>query len=70
MARGIEFSTASMPYLFIENQEEPEDWTKLADKSRRLLSEDYDWSEDVAAMEAPTMIVVGDADGLRTAHAV
>jgi pimeloyl-ACP methyl ester carboxylesterase len=35
-----------------------------------LLGQDYDWSEDVAAIEAPTMIVVGDADSVRTAHAV
>ena len=48
----------------------PEDWTVLLTKLGELLRRDYDWSEDVAAIEAPTMIVVGDADGVRTAHAV
>jgi pimeloyl-ACP methyl ester carboxylesterase len=35
-----------------------------------LLSKDYDWSGDVAAMGTPTLIVVGDADSVRTSHAV
>ena len=48
----------------------PEDWPVLLTKLGELLRRDYDWSEDVEAMEAPTMIVVGDADSVRTAHAV
>ncbi|MGI8541408.1 MAG: alpha/beta fold hydrolase [Rubrobacteraceae bacterium] len=78
--RAEEMADAFIHDAYLETAPNPEDWTKLADKSRRLLSEDYDWSEDVAAMEAPTreaptmeaptMIVVGDADGVRTAHAV
>lgn len=47
----------------------PDDWPVLLAKLGELLRRDYDWSEDVAAMEAPTMIVVGDADGLPPAHA-
>jgi pimeloyl-ACP methyl ester carboxylesterase len=48
----------------------PEDWPVLLTKLGRLLAQDYDWSRDVAAMETPTLIVVGDADSVRTAHAV
>jgi pimeloyl-ACP methyl ester carboxylesterase len=48
----------------------PEDWPVLLTKLGQLLGQDYDWSEGVAAIEAPTMIVVGDADSVRTAHAV
>ncbi|MBA2535481.1 MAG: alpha/beta hydrolase [Rubrobacter sp.] len=47
-----------------------EDWPVLLTKLGELLRRDYDWSEEVAAMETPTMIVVGDADSVRTAHAV
>lgn len=47
-----------------------EDWSALADKTRSLLGKDYDWSAGVAAIKAPAMIVVGDADSVRTAHAV
>ena len=48
----------------------PEEWPVLLTKLGRLLAQDYDYSEEVAAIEAPTMIVVGDADSVRTAHAV
>lgn len=48
----------------------PENWPALADKLGNLLRQDYDWSKDVPAIKAPTLIVVGDADSVRTAHAV
>ena len=48
----------------------PDDWPVLLTKLGALLGQDYDWSDDVAAMETPTMIVVGDADSVRTSHAV
>jgi pimeloyl-ACP methyl ester carboxylesterase len=42
----------------------------LMTKLGEMLRRDYDWSEEVAKIRAPTMIVVGDADSVRTAHAV
>ena len=48
----------------------PEDWPVLLTKLGDLLRRDYDWSEDVEAIEAPTMIVVGDADSVSPSHAV
>lgn len=30
----------------------------------------YDWSEAVSGLKLPVLIVVGDADSVRTAHAV
>jgi pimeloyl-ACP methyl ester carboxylesterase len=48
----------------------PEDWPILAEKLGRLLRQDYDWSKDVAVLKAPVLIIVGDADAVRTAHAV
>jgi pimeloyl-ACP methyl ester carboxylesterase len=48
----------------------PEDWPELLTKLGQLLGQDYDLSEGVAAIEAPTMIVVGDADSVRVANAV
>jgi pimeloyl-ACP methyl ester carboxylesterase len=47
-----------------------EDWPVLLTKQGELLSQDYDWSDEVAAMDVPAMIVVGDADSLRPSHAV
>jgi pimeloyl-ACP methyl ester carboxylesterase len=46
------------------------DWPVLLTKLGQLLKQDYDWSKDVAAIKAPTLIVVGDADSVRTGHAV
>ncbi len=48
----------------------PEDWPRLADKLGQLVSQNYDWSVDVASMQTPTLIAIGDADAVRTAHAV
>lgn len=47
----------------------PGDWPVLLTKVGGLMRRDYDWSEGVAAVEAPTMVVVGDADGVSPAHA-
>jgi pimeloyl-ACP methyl ester carboxylesterase len=48
----------------------PEDWPVMLTKLGELLRRDYDWSEEVAVIAAPTMVVVGDADSARPAHAV
>lgn len=48
----------------------PDDWPAVADKVGQLLRQDYDWSEGVAALAMPTLIVIGDADGIRPMHAV
>jgi pimeloyl-ACP methyl ester carboxylesterase len=48
----------------------PDDWPTLVAKTGKLVSQDYDWSAGVAAIKVPTMIVIGDADGVRTAHGV
>jgi pimeloyl-ACP methyl ester carboxylesterase len=45
-------------------------WAELFTKLPALLSKDYDWSKEVAAIKAPTMIVFADADSVRTAHAM
>ena len=47
-----------------------EDWPTLVAKLRHLLGEDYDWADDVAAIAAPTLIIVGDADSVRPEHVV
>ena len=48
----------------------PEDWTVLADKLGQLMTQNYDWSADVAKIKTPTLIAIGDADAVRPAHAV
>ena len=48
----------------------PRDWPVLLTKMGELMRKDYDWSKYVAAMRTPTMLVFGDADAVRPAHAV
>ena len=47
-----------------------DDWPVLLTKLGELMRRDYDWSEQVAALTVPTLIVAGDADSVRTAHVV
>ena len=47
-----------------------EDWPVLVTKAGQLLKQDYNWSNNVKAIKVPTLLIVGDADAVRTAHAV
>ena len=59
-----------MHQAYVSVAPKPEDWSALVAKSGQLLRQDYDWSTAVASITAPTLIVVGDADSVRPAHAV
>jgi pimeloyl-ACP methyl ester carboxylesterase len=59
-----------MYQLYASIAPKPEDWPVLLTRLGELLRQDYDWSNEVAAIKAPTLIVVGDADSVRTAHTV
>jgi pimeloyl-ACP methyl ester carboxylesterase len=48
----------------------PEDWPVLHSKLPDLLALEYDWSGDIAAIEAPTLLVFADADSIRPSHMV
>jgi pimeloyl-ACP methyl ester carboxylesterase len=48
----------------------PKDWPTLITKLFELAGRDYDWSKEVAGLKVPILIAVGDADAVRTAHAV
>jgi len=55
--------------LYARIAPKPADWPVLLNKVGELGRQDYDWSQDVAAIKAPTLLVYGDADAVRTAHA-
>jgi pimeloyl-ACP methyl ester carboxylesterase len=48
----------------------PADFPVLLDKVGDLIRQDYDWSKDVAGIKSPTLLVFGDADGIRPEHMV
>jgi pimeloyl-ACP methyl ester carboxylesterase len=47
----------------------PEDFPRLATNMREALTEEYDWTEPVAALKIPTLIITGDSDGVPPSHA-
>jgi pimeloyl-ACP methyl ester carboxylesterase len=47
----------------------PADWPEFVTKLGVWARQDYDWSSDVAKMKLPVLLVFGDADAVRTAHA-
>jgi pimeloyl-ACP methyl ester carboxylesterase len=47
----------------------PEDWPVLVSKTGALLRRDYDWGNEVAAIQSPTLLVFGDADSIPPSHA-
>ncbi len=49
---------------------DPSKWPSLVEKTGQLLKQEYDWSEKVAQIKVPVLILAGDADSVRTAHAV
>jgi len=65
-----EMMGSSVYKTYINVAPRPEDWPVLITKLGELLKQDYDWSEDVAVLKMPVLIVVGDADSVRLAHAV
>ncbi|HEX7938475.1 MAG TPA: alpha/beta hydrolase, partial [Gemmatimonadaceae bacterium] len=55
---------------FLKTSPTPEAWPAVVAKIRQLLTTDYDWTKDVAALKTPVLILVGDADSIRLSHAV
>ena len=64
------FAGTPIHETYLKTSPRPEAWPTFVARMRQLLSEDYDWTEGVAALKTPTLILVGDADGLRLAHVV
>ncbi len=70
-AQAAQALVGSPPHqAYIKAAPRPEDWPVLVSKTGQVVGQDYDWSEQVAKIKMPTMIVIGDADAVRPAHAV
>jgi pimeloyl-ACP methyl ester carboxylesterase len=49
----------------------PGDFPKLVEKLKQLDTTDFAWpKEEIRAIAAPTLIILGDSDGVRLEHAV
>lgn len=47
----------------------PEDFPRFVARMREAMSQDYDWTEPVSAMKAPTLIIASDSDSFPPAQA-
>jgi pimeloyl-ACP methyl ester carboxylesterase len=46
------------------------DWETIFAKTGEMVSQDYDWSADVATITAPALLIFADADSIRPEHMV
>jgi pimeloyl-ACP methyl ester carboxylesterase len=47
-----------------------EDWPQLVGKMGDMLRQDYDWTEQVDALQQPALIIIADSDSVMPAHAI
>ena len=59
-----------MYQLYASIAPRPEDWPRLLGKIGDAMKDDFDFSKEVAAIKAATLVVAGDADIFPPAHAV
>ena len=65
------FAGSPVEEAYLRTAPDPGDFPKLVEKLKHLHMTPYAWpAEDIRAIAAPTMIVLGDSDAIRLAHAV
>jgi pimeloyl-ACP methyl ester carboxylesterase len=65
------FAGSPIDEAYLRTAPNPEDFPNLVAKLKRLDMEPFAWPpEHLRAIEAPTLIVVGDSDAIRLEHAV
>jgi pimeloyl-ACP methyl ester carboxylesterase len=66
-------SIAGTPYedAYLRHAPHPEDFPVLVEKLKALFAKEYAWpEEDIRAVAAPTLLMIGDSDTVRPEHAV
>jgi pimeloyl-ACP methyl ester carboxylesterase len=66
MAPMMEQSPAYEHYAEVAPR--PEDWPVLIARTADMLKVDFDWTDEVAAIQAPTMLVFADSDSVMPDH--
>ena len=64
---------AGTPYedAYLRNAPNPENFPVLMEKLKALFAKEYAWpEEDIRAIAAPTLLLIGDSDTIRPEHAV
>jgi pimeloyl-ACP methyl ester carboxylesterase len=65
------FAGSPIEEAYLRTAPNPDDFPKLVEKLTRLDTTPFAWPEqDIRAIAAPTLIILGDSDGVRLEHAV
>jgi len=65
------FAGSPIEEAYLRTAPNPGDFPRLVEKLTRLDTTPYAWPEDeIRAIGAPTLIILGDSDGIRLEHAV
>lgn len=65
------FAGSPIEEAYVRTAPNPGDFPKLVDKLKQLDTTEFAWpADDIRRIAAPTMIVLGDSDGVRLEHAV
>jgi hypothetical protein len=65
------FAGSPIEEAYLRLAPNPDDFPKLVEKLTRLDTTEFAWpEEDIRAIAAPMLIVLGDSDGIRLEHAV
>ena len=59
-----------MYQMYVSLAPRPEDWGRLLGKIGEAMKQDFDFSNEIRGIKAPTLIIAGDADIFPPAHAV
>jgi pimeloyl-ACP methyl ester carboxylesterase len=66
-----QFAGSPIDETYLRSAPNPHDFPALVDKLKQLDATPFSWSRDeVRAITAPTLIIVGDSDAIRLEHAV
>jgi len=65
------FAGSPLEEAYLRNAPNPDDWPVLVEKLVDLDTQEYAWSEeDIAAITAPTLFIIGDSDIVTPEHAL
>jgi len=65
------FAGSPIEAEYLRTAPNPDDFSKLVEKLKQLDTTEFAWpADDIRGIAAPTMIVLGDSDGVRLEHAV
>ena len=65
------FAGSPLEASYLRNAPNPENWPVLIDKLKQLDAQEFAWpEEEIRAIAAPTLLVMGDSDAMRPEHMV